>query len=37
MVSSLPIMDGNTSIMCNQYQIAFVLPDLQDQKLLTLG
>jgi len=26
----------NTSIMCIHYQIAFLLPDLQDQKSLTL-
>jgi len=28
-LSFLPIKDGNTSIMCNHYQIAFLLPDLQ--------
>ena len=32
----LPSQDGNNSIMCNHYQIAFWLTDLQDQKLLTL-
>ena len=35
-LSVLPIKDGNTSIMCNNYQITFLLPNLQDQELLTL-
>jgi len=35
-LSFLPIKDGNTSIMCNHYQILFLLHDSQDQKLLTL-
>jgi len=34
--SFLPIKDGYTSIRCNHYQIAFLLPDLPDHKLLTL-
>jgi len=32
----LPIKDANTLIMRIHYQVAFLLPDLQDQKLLTL-
>ena len=32
----LPIKDANTLIMCIHYQVAFLLPDLQDQKSLTL-
>jgi len=36
LLALLPIKDGNTSITCIHYQIVFVLPDLQDQKLLKL-
>jgi len=32
----LPIKDTNTLIMCIHYQVTFLLPDLQDQKSLTL-
>jgi len=32
----LPIKDANTLIMCIHYQVAFLLPDLQDQKSLML-
>ena len=32
----LAINDANTLIMCIHYQVAFVLPDIQDQKSLTL-
>ena len=32
----LPTKYGNTSIMCNHYRIGFLLPDIQDQELLTL-
>jgi len=36
LLSLLPMKDANTSIICNHYQIAFLLSDLLDQKLLTL-
>ena len=36
LLSLLPIKGGNTSIMCIHYQMAFLLPDLHDRKLLTL-
>jgi len=32
----LSIKDANTLIMCIHYQVAFLLPDLQDQKSWTL-
>jgi len=35
-LSLLPIKNAKISFICNYYQLAFWLPDLQDQKSLTL-
>jgi len=35
--SLLPIKDANALIMCIHYHVAFLLPDFQDQKSLTLS